>query len=111
MMLTINGKAEPTAAAPESYATVDREWKNGDRIAVRLPMSLHTEAMPDDPNMIAVMYGPIVLAGDLGKEGLESIKRYGPSAPPLGRVKTPVIPVLVGDVKAVTSKITPVSGT
>jgi hypothetical protein len=73
-------------------------------------MSLHTEAMPDDPKMIAVMYGPIVLAGDLGRDGLESIKRYGPSAPQVGRVKTPVIPVLVGDTASVTSKIVPVPG-
>jgi len=111
MTLTINGKAETVAAAPQSYATVDREWKNGDRIDVRLPMSLHTEAMPDDPNMIAIMYGPIVLAGDLGREGLEGVKRYGPSAPPVGRVKTPVIPVFVGEVKGVTSKIEAISGT
>src|SRR5437667_2823166 len=111
MTLTINGKAETIAAAPGSYATVDREWKNGDRIDVRLPMSLHTEAMPDDPNMIAIMYGPIVLAGDLGREGLEGVKRYGPSAPPVGRVKTPVIPVFVGEVKGVTSKIEPISNT
>ena len=26
--------------------------------------------MPDDPNVVALLYGPIVLAGDLGKEGL-----------------------------------------
>ena len=111
MTVSIDGKPETIAATRGSYVTIERQWKTGDRIDVRLPMSLHTEAMPDDPNMIAVMYGPIVLAGDLGKEGLESIKRYGPSAPPVGRVKTPAIPVLVGDVKAVTSKIAPVSGT
>jgi DUF1680 family protein len=110
MTVTVNGKPETIAAAPGSYATIDRDWKTGDRIDVRLPMTLHTEAMSDDPNMIAVMYGPIVLAGDLGKEGLEGVKRYGPSAPPVGRVKTPTIPVLVGDVKSVTSKIVPVPG-
>ena len=47
--------------------TIDREWKSGDRIDVRLPMRLHVEAMPDNPEMIAVMYGPMVLAGDLAK--------------------------------------------
>jgi DUF1680 family protein len=111
MTVTINGKPEAVAASRGSYTTIERVWKSGDRVDVRLPMSLHTEAMPDDPRMVAVMYGPIVLAGDLGREGLESIKRYGPSAPPVGRVKTPAIPVLVGDVAAVTSKIAPVAGT
>ena len=108
--VTVNGQRAPIEATPGSYVTIDREWKSGDRVDVQLPMSLRTEAMPDDPTMLAVMYGPIVLAGDLGREGLETIKRYGPSAPQVGRVKTPVIPVLVGDVASVTSKIAPVAG-
>jgi DUF1680 family protein len=111
MSVTINGRPAPLRAIPGSYATIERVWKAGDRIDVRLPMRLHTEAMPNDPNMIAVMYGPIVLAGDLGKEGLQHVKRYGPSAPPVGRVKTPTIPAFVGDVASVTSKIAPVAGT
>src|SRR5213080_688115 len=107
MMVSINGKPETIAAARGSYVTIERQWKTGDRVDVRLPMSLHTEAMPDDPNMIAVLYGPIVLAGDLGKEGLEHITRYGPSAPRVGLVKTPAIPVFIGDVTSVTAKIAP----
>src|SRR5262249_12281189 len=94
-----------------SYVAIDREWKNGDRIDVKMPMSLHVEAMPDNPQMIAVMYGPMVLVGDLGKEGLEGVKRYGPSAPQVGRVRTPVIPAFVSDTndiaKNVTARIAP----
>jgi uncharacterized protein len=110
MMVTVNGKAVSIAEARGSYATIDREWTSGDRVDIRLPMALHTEAMPDDPKMIAVMYGPIVLAGDLGRDGLDAIKRYGPSAPQMGRVKTPTIPVFIGDVASVPSKIAPVAG-
>jgi len=87
------------------YATIEREWRDGDRVDVRLPMSLHTEAMPDNPHVLAFMYGPIVLAGDLGKEGLDTVKRYGPSAPQMGRVKTPDIPAFVGDVASLTSHV------
>ena len=107
MTLSVNGRPQPVGTSRGSYVAIDREWKTGDRIDVRLPMTLRTEAMPDDPKMIAVMYGPLVLAGDLGREGLESIRRYGPSAPPVGRVKTPPIPAFVGDVASVTSKIAP----
>ena len=111
--LEVNGSVVARRLPPSgsSYVTIDREWKNGDRVDVRLPMSLHTEAMPDNPQMIAVMYRPMVLAGDLGKEGLDGVKRYGPSAPQMGRVKTPVIPSFVADVKdvakSVTAKISP----
>src|SRR5262245_37974837 len=90
-----------------SYLTIDREWKSGDTIDVSLPMTLRTEAMPDNPKMIAVMYGPMMLVGDLGREGLDGVKRYGPSAPQVGRVRTPPIPAFVGDVKTIVSSITP----
>ena len=112
MTLAINGRNETVAAKPGSYVTVsEREWKNGDTVEVRLPMSLRTETMPDDPNMIALLYGPIVLAGDLGKEGLTQSNRYGPSAPPLGRVPPVVVPAFVGSVKEVLTKVKPVAGT
>jgi len=106
MTLTVNGRPQPVSAPRGSYVTIDREWKSGDRVDVRLPMTLRTEAMADNPKMIAVMYGPVVLAGDLGRDGLDAIRRYGPSAPPVGRVKTPAIPAFIGNVAAVTKKIT-----
>jgi hypothetical protein len=40
-------------------------------------MSLHLVATNDNSNMAAVVYGPIVLAGDLGTEGIESPAPYG----------------------------------
>ncbi|MFP4229300.1 MAG: beta-L-arabinofuranosidase domain-containing protein, partial [Salinivenus sp.] len=47
-----------------------RTWQPSDTVEVTLPMSLRTERMPDDPDRVAVLYGPIVLAGTLGTEGL-----------------------------------------
>jgi hypothetical protein len=110
MTLVVNGKREAISAKPGSYVTVEREWKNGDTVEVRLPMSLHTEAMPDDPKMIALMHGPIVLAGDLGKEGLSQEVQYGPNAPPLGRVKPVEVPGLIGEGTDVLAKVKPVAG-
>jgi len=110
MTLSINGKSEPITAKPGSYASIEREWKTGDNVQVRWPMSLHTEAMPDDPNMVALLDGPIVLAGDLGKDGLNQNTRYGPSAPQLGRVPSVVVPAFVGDVKGVLAKVKPIAG-
>jgi DUF1680 family protein len=62
----VNGKAERIEAEPGSFAAIRKRWKTGDRIEVRLPFSLRLESMPDDPNRAAVLYGPLVLAGDLG---------------------------------------------
>lgn len=66
MTLKINGTPVPADAVPSSYITVEREWKNGDIMEYSIPMTLRTETMPDNPKRIAFMYGPLVLAGDLG---------------------------------------------
>ncbi len=110
MTLTINGKKQPSDGTPGAYITIEREWKNGDTVEIRLPMRLRMEAMPDDPKMIALFYGPIALAGDLGREGLQDAKRYGPSAPQLGRVKPIEIPAFISEINFVLSQIKPVPG-
>jgi len=52
-----------TGPQPGTYAVIDRTWKKGDRIHIDLPMHLHMQPMPDDPDVQAVMYGPLTLAG------------------------------------------------
>jgi len=59
----INGTAQPAFASPASYLSLNRVWKNGDKIELSLPMDLHIDSMPDDESVQAVMYGPLVLAG------------------------------------------------
>ncbi|MHC4555897.1 MAG: beta-L-arabinofuranosidase domain-containing protein [Planctomycetota bacterium] len=70
VIVKLNGKPLKKQAKPGSYLSVDRTWKNQDRLEIRFPMSLRTHRMPDDPTLMAFMYGPLVLAGQLGGEGL-----------------------------------------
>ena len=65
------------ADAKAGYFGITHEWKNGDQVDVTMPMRLHVHAMPDDPTLQAVMYGPLVLAGKLGPEPT----RAGPTPP------------------------------
>ena len=107
----VNGQRQAIAGKPGSYVSIDRQWRSGDTVQMQLPMSLHMEALPDDPHIQALMYGPIVLAGDLGTEGLSGLKRYGPSAPPLGRVSSIEVPTFVADSAAdVLARVKPVTG-
>ena len=62
----VNGPKKRITSKPGSFITVRRKWKTGDKVEVKIPFSLRLEAMPDDENRIAIMYGPLVLAGDLG---------------------------------------------
>jgi uncharacterized protein len=59
----VNGEPLKVEARPASYLTLDREWKDGDQVEVRLPMGLYACPMPDDAEVMALMYGPVVLAG------------------------------------------------
>jgi hypothetical protein len=55
-----------SAESAAGYVTLSREWKTGDTLEVTLPMSLRLEPLPDMHKRAAVMYGPLLLAGDLG---------------------------------------------
>lgn len=110
LAVTVNGRPVATPATAGTYVTIDRTWRSGDTVEIRLPMSLRIETLPGDPTLVALLYGPILLAGDLGKEGLDDTRRYGPSAPPLARLKTPTIPALVVEGDRLLSAVKPVPG-
>ena len=84
-LVKINGKAAEVTPSAASYFTIAREWKNGDRITLNMPMHLHSEAMPDEPSTQAILYGPLVLAGKLGTEGLNMDRFVGPLGPDVRR--------------------------
>ena len=66
LVVTVNGKTEGLTPEADGYVAIKRTWKSGDKLTVKLPMALHTEPMPDNPKRVAALYGPIVLAGELG---------------------------------------------
>jgi len=68
--ITVNGKPVEITKEANGYIVINRKWSNHDKLQVIVPMSLYTEAMPDNANRIAFLYGPLVLAGDLGKKEL-----------------------------------------
>ncbi|HEY2378681.1 MAG TPA: glycoside hydrolase family 127 protein [Gemmatimonadaceae bacterium] len=51
---------------PSSYVTIERPWKAGDTIDLKIPKSLRLEPTADDSSVAAIMWGPLVLAADLG---------------------------------------------
>lgn len=61
----LNGKETETTSRPQSFATLNREWRNGDVVELEMPLGLRIETMPDNPRRIALFDGPILLAGSL----------------------------------------------
>lgn len=68
----VNGRKLSIRRSDDGYILLDRRWNTGDRIEVRYPMSMRLEATPDNPQRAALLYGPVVLAGQLGTEGMEA---------------------------------------
>jgi hypothetical protein len=50
------------------YVHLKRRWRNGDTVEIALPKNLQLEPLPDNPRRVAILWGPLVLAGDLGPE-------------------------------------------
>jgi DUF1680 family protein len=94
----INGRELEAFAQPGSYLSLTREWHDGDKIEVLLPMRLRTEPLLGDPTLRAALYGPLVLAADLGpgpQDGPLKIGGYdtGPKPAELGApAAAPVAP-------------------
>ena len=81
VQVSINGEAQTVDAVPSNYLTLQRDWKAGDELNVDLPLALHIATAPDDKQVQAAMYGPLVLAVRLGTEGLTTSMIYGGSGP------------------------------
>lgn len=101
-----NGRPVEAWASAGSYLTISRIWNNGDRVEMALPMRLRMEAMPDDARMQAAMYGPLVLAGDLGSDGLTPENIVGPSAPQIRRLPIEIPSLQVAGIQPVEKPLT-----
>ncbi len=90
----INKKIVQPALEANGYWSITRTWKKDDTVEILLPMQLRTEPMPDNANRIAVLYGPIVMAGDLGTTKPDPVKG---------------IPVFINEHKNVTEWVQPLN--
>jgi uncharacterized protein len=80
--------AESLISGPASYLELKRTWKTGDTIELTMPKTLRLEPLANDPHRAAIMWGPLVMAGDLGPEPPRGAAR-GSQGPP--SVDVPVI--------------------
>lgn len=67
MDVKVNGKKVKAVKGTDGYVAISRLWKAGDKIEVQLGMQLREEATKDDASKVALLYGPIVMAGKLDK--------------------------------------------
>lgn len=61
-VVTVNGEIQDIESKPTSFVSISRTWKK-DTVRVELPKGLTVCPLPDRPDIVAFMDGPIVLAG------------------------------------------------
>ena len=89
----INGRPIEAIADPGSYLALHRVWQNGDTISLSLPMELRQESLPGDDSVVAALYGPLVLAADLGPAPADGPMRVIHSGDTVPKNLPPVSPL------------------
>ena len=114
LRISVNGKAITYSALPSSYICIDRKWKKGDVVEVKLPMHNTIERLPNVPDYIAFMHGPILLGAKSGAEDLKGLiaddGRWGqyPGGKLLPVDQAPIL--IEDDIQNIAGKLVPVKG-
>ena len=110
----VNGKPVEIITGPGSYVTIDRKWKKGDVIDISFPMHSSVKYLPNVPQYVALMHGPILLGMKTGTEDLAHLiaddSRFGQYA---SGAKLPLdgAPILIDDhIDRIAEHLKPVAG-
>lgn len=73
MQILCNGVDYAKGAKPSSYIEIDRKWGKNDKVEIKTPMHVRIEELPNLPNAISVMRGPILLCTKTGTENMPGL--------------------------------------
>ena len=110
----VNGAPVSIVTGPSSYVAIDRQWKKGDVVEMTFPMHNSVKYIPNLPQYIALMHGPVMLAMKTGTEDLAMLiaddSRFGQLA--VGK-KLPVdqAPILINNqIADIANQLSPIAG-
>jgi DUF1680 family protein len=113
--LRVNGKPVSARMDANHYLSLSRQWRDGDQVEIRLPMTTRLEQMPDKSNYYAVLHGPVVLAAKTRPFANEQLNFFADDSR-MGHVaQGPVCPLeaapmLVSDTRDFMQRFRPVAG-
>ncbi|MFC5529465.1 beta-L-arabinofuranosidase domain-containing protein [Cohnella yongneupensis] len=102
----VNG-SEAYTCSDHGYLEIERSWSVDDEVEIRLPMNLHLYRAKDNVQKVGFTYGPVVLAGALGREKFPESDIVGDQLKLHGH-PTIDVPILVTDNPNLTQWIKPV---
>lgn len=110
LAIRINGKPLVADASPGRYVAVEHRWQRGDIIEVLIPMAVRAEALRGSPDQVAFVYGPAVLAGDLGPAPATETAPYAKDQRANLEAPGIAVSILAGDVHSVVKGLTRLPG-
>ncbi len=112
--VSVNGKPVSIISGPSSYVAIDRQWKKGDVVDIEFPMHNSIKYLPNEPQYIALMHGPILLGMKAGTEDLAHLvaddSRFGQYA---SGKKLPIneAPILINNqIEDIANRLQPIPG-
>ena len=94
------GPGNEAESRSSTYVNITRTWQSGDTVTLSLPKSLRLEPTPDNPQVTAILWGPLSLAGDMGP-------RVADTAESAQVTVRPPVPMLVSESRALTEFVQP----
>lgn len=112
--VTVNGEQVPLISGPSSYVAIDRKWKKNDVIELTFPMHNSVKYLPNVPQYIALMHGPIMLGMKTGTEDMAHLiaddSRFGQYASGK-KLSTDQAPILINnDIESIANQLQPIPG-
>jgi uncharacterized protein len=107
----INGKPFAVDGSPGRYLPIVHKWQQGDTVDVEIPMAVRTEVLRGTTDQVAFLYGPTVLAGDLGPAPRSETVPYAKDQSANLKAESVAVPALKGDPKSIASAVVREPGT
>ena len=110
----VNGQKVDIISGPSSYVAINRQWKKGDIVDITFPMHNSVKYLPNIPQYIALMHGPILLGMKTGTEDLAHLvaddSRFGQYASGK-KLPTNEAPILINDdIEQIANQLQPIEG-
>lgn len=112
--VAVNGEQIPLISGPSSYVAIDRKWKKNDVIELTFPMHNSVKYLPNVPQYIALMHGPIMLGMKTGTEDMAHLiaddSRFGQYASGK-KLSTDQAPILINNnIESIANQLQPIPG-
>lgn len=109
--IKINGNTTNFQALPGELIRLGKSWASGDKIEIIIPCKLRLVDLPDDVNVSALFYGPVLLGANFGEVGQSDIGNSAPTQEIKNPVPDAYFPSLAGSRKSLSSWIEKEAGT